>query len=279
MSNNGTKPPHDSAAVKFMEKIRALTAEDRAPTSDALSLPIGLAPVVIAKPVKVIDISQVPPVNHEKHPTDNYKSYNQNKTERVTMSSIFKLSNLIMVAMLISILSLVWMNIRRSSSEGMKLQIVEQYTDQLKEQRLTAEAHAKNAKYRSENGITPTEEVSRPSGVEKLPAANVKTFACETTELTGKVFANSEVVSLVADKTYKIPSGCTNVLPKAYVSSLSGADYFLYVVDSSVSGNYFKCGTYGGRNDSLRTCMNFLNLHREEKVHVSILNDGYLLIN
>lgn len=113
-----------------------------------------------------------------------------------------------------------------------------------------------------------------------------KTFSCPPLgtdeEVIKSAYRNSTLHYLGSGQALRISStdpnnSCILVKVDTVVTRLDGDGYFMGIPHEN--DKWWKCGTYGGQNDSLETCRKWLNAFSGKEIYVGVRYGGRLNIN
>lgn len=113
-----------------------------------------------------------------------------------------------------------------------------------------------------------------------------KTFPCPplgtSEDVIKNAYRNSTLHYLGSGQSLRVTSSdpnnsCILVKVDTAVTRLDGDGYFMGVPHEN--DKWWKCGTYGGQNDSLETCRKWLNNFSEKEIYVGVRYGGRLNIN
>lgn len=140
------------------------------------------------------------------------------------------------------------------------------------------------------SSVSPQVVEERKAEVQPVQTTNYviegKTFPCPSSgtdeEVIKNAYRNSTLHYLGSGQSLRISSvfsggSCIAVKVDTRVTSLDGANYLMGI--PLPDGNWNKCGTFGGRNDSLEFCRKWLDDFKVNEIYIGVSYGGRLNIN
>lgn len=118
-------------------------------------------------------------------------------------------------------------------------------------------------------------ETKVSSNEAKQKTTLLRSFNCNTVERQNAGFERNDVQSIsLPDVQYRFSQGCAVIQVSTHVHSIAeGATYLI-----KEKGRDVGCGTFYGRNDSVKDCVNFLNERQGQELKLFV-QAGLVIFN